>query len=110
MRRGTEATIGKLSDKKGVVWEMDPCDPPDARLNRDMASLGSGDLTMTWRYAHLSQKHLRDSVNLLNDTPCGKQMVNISQKAKRLTTAKLPTSCNSSHFMVGTRGFEPPTP
>jgi hypothetical protein len=34
------------------------------------------------RYAHLSQEHLRDSVNLLNDLPTGKEMVNIFPKMK----------------------------
>jgi len=36
---------------------------------------------MTMRYAHLSQEHLKDSVNLLNDMPGGKEMVNIGLKA-----------------------------
>jgi hypothetical protein len=35
-------------------------------------------MKMTMRYAHLSQEHLRDSVNLLNDLPRGKEMVNTS--------------------------------
>jgi len=36
------------------------------------------------RYAHLSQEHLRDSVNLLNDLPgSGKEMVNIPPKSKK---------------------------
>ena len=39
--------------------------------------LGHADMKMTMRYAHLSQGHLRDSVNLLNDLPCGKEMANI---------------------------------
>ena len=37
--------------------------------------LGHADMKMTMRYAHLSQEHLRDSVNLLNDLPSGKEMV-----------------------------------
>jgi hypothetical protein len=37
---------------------------------------------MTMRYAHLSHEHLRDSVNLLNDLPNGKQMVNNGPKGK----------------------------
>lgn len=44
--------------------------------------LGHADLKMTMRYAHLSHEHLRDSVNLLNDLPSGKQMVNIGPKGK----------------------------
>jgi hypothetical protein len=38
---------------------------------------------MTMRYAHLSHEHLRDSVNLLNDLPSGKQMVNIPLKSQK---------------------------
>jgi hypothetical protein len=41
---------------------------------------------MTMRYAHLSQEHLGDSVNLLNDTPGGKQMVNIGPKVRGANT------------------------
>ena len=44
--------------------------------------LGHADLKMTMRYAHLSHEHLRDSVNLLNDLPSGKQMVNNGPKEK----------------------------
>jgi site-specific recombinase XerD len=54
--------------------------------------LGHADLKMTMRYAHLSHEHLRDSVNLLNDLPSGKEMVNIplkSKKADSLTPANL---------------------
>jgi hypothetical protein len=43
--------------------------------------LGHADLKMTMRYAYLSQEHLRDSVNLLNAMPSGKEMVNIGPKA-----------------------------
>jgi hypothetical protein len=32
---------------------------------------------------HLSQKHPRDSVNLLNDLPCGKELVYTLPKIKR---------------------------
>ena len=45
--------------------------------------LGHADMKMTMRYAHLSQEHLRDSVNLLNDLPSGKEMVNIALKGKK---------------------------
>jgi len=47
-------------------------------------------MKMSMRYAHLSQEHLKDSVNLLNDLPHGKQMVNIGptmQKASNLPIA-----------------------
>jgi len=40
-------------------------------------------MKMTMRYAHLSKEHLRDSVNLLNDLPHSKQMVNIGPKMKK---------------------------
>ena len=49
-------------------------------------ALTLGGLTMTMRYAHLSQEHLGDSVNLLNDTPGGKQMVNIGPKVRGANT------------------------
>ena len=52
-----------------------------ASLKAVQELLGHADLKMTMRYAHLSQEHLRDSVNLLNDMPSGKQMVNITPKA-----------------------------
>jgi integrase len=38
--------------------------------------LGHASLSMTMRDAHLSKEHLRDSVNLLNNLPGGKEMVN----------------------------------
>ena len=53
-----------------------------ASLKAVQELLGHADLKMTMRYAHLSHEHLRDSVNLLNDLPSGKQMVNIAPKAK----------------------------
>jgi integrase len=53
-----------------------------ASLKTVQELLGHADLTMTMRYAHLSQEHLRDSVNLLNDTPSGKHLVNIDPKEK----------------------------
>jgi integrase len=63
-----------------------------ASLKAVQELLGHADLKMTMRYAHLSQEHLRDSVNLLNDLPSGKQMVNTSpksQKADNLVVANL---------------------
>jgi integrase len=53
-----------------------------ASLKAVQELLGHADLKMTMRYAHLSHEHLRDSVNLLNDLPSGKQMVNIGPKGK----------------------------
>ncbi|MBM4295057.1 MAG: site-specific integrase [Deltaproteobacteria bacterium] len=53
-----------------------------ASLKAVQELLGHADLTMTMRYAHLSQEHLRDSVNLLNDLPCGKEVVNIGPRGK----------------------------
>jgi site-specific recombinase XerD len=43
-----------------------------ASLKAVQELLGHGEMTM--RYAHLSQEHLRDLANLLNDLPCGKEM------------------------------------
>jgi len=54
-----------------------------ASLKAVQELLGHADMKMTMRYAHLSQEHLRDSVNLLNDLPCGKEMVNISLQSKK---------------------------
>ena len=54
-----------------------------ASLKAVQELLGHADMKMTMRYSHLSKEHLRDSVNLLNDLPHGKQMVNIGPKAKR---------------------------
>jgi len=63
-----------------------------ASLKAVQELLGHADLKMTMRYAHLSHEHLRDSVNLLNDMPSGKEMVNKplkSQKADNLVIANL---------------------
>ncbi|MBM4294497.1 MAG: hypothetical protein FJ126_06270 [Deltaproteobacteria bacterium] len=63
-----------------------------ASLKAVQELLGHGDLKMTMRYAHLSQEHLRDSVNLLKDLPSGKEMVNIASKAneaQNLSSANL---------------------
>jgi integrase len=54
-----------------------------ASLKAVQELLGHADMKMTMRYAHLSQEHLRDSVNLLNDLPSGKQMVNTPPKGKK---------------------------
>jgi integrase len=54
-----------------------------ASLKAVQELLGHASLAMTMRYAHLSHEHLKDSVNLLNDMPSGKQMVNLGPKAKR---------------------------
>jgi len=44
---------------------------------------------MTMRYAHLSHEHLKDSVNLLNDIPSGKEMVNIGLKNKKASNPEI---------------------
>jgi integrase len=54
-----------------------------ASLKAVQELLGHADMKMTMRYAHLSKEHLRDSVNLLNDLPCGKEMVNFGPKMQR---------------------------
>jgi integrase len=51
--------------------------------------LGHASLAMTMRYAHLSQEHLRNSVNLLNNLPSGKEMVNISPKNKKASNSEI---------------------
>src|SRR4030042_3734162 len=61
-----------------------------ASLKAVQELLGHASLAMTMRYAHLSHEHLKDSVNLLNDMPSGKQMVNIGPKTKR--AKNLPTT------------------
>ena len=54
-----------------------------ASLKAVQELLGHASLGMTMRYAHLSQKHLKESVNLLNDLPLGKEIVNISPQSKK---------------------------
>lgn len=61
-----------------------------ASLKAVQELVGHADLKMTMRYAHLSQEHLRDSVNLLNDLPSGKEMVNIGPKKAK--TENLPSA------------------
>jgi len=53
-----------------------------ASLEAVQELLGHASLATTMRYAHLSHEHLKDSVNLLNDMPSGKEMVNIGLKRK----------------------------
>ena len=51
--------------------------------------MGHKSMTMTLRYAHLTQEHKRNAVNLLNDLPAPKQ----SEKStfhKRKTESKCP--------------------
>lgn len=48
-----------------------------ASLRAVQKLLGHAESRTTDRYAHLSQEHLLDSVNLLNDLPTGKDLVNI---------------------------------
>jgi hypothetical protein len=42
---------------------------------------GRADLNLTRRQAHLSQEHLKDSINLRNDLASGKETVDIGSKA-----------------------------
>jgi len=62
-----------------------------ASLRAVQELLGHSDLKITMRYAHLSQEHLRDSVNLLNGLT-GKQMVNFSPEAKKAANLSSPNS------------------
>ena len=52
---------------------------------------GHADLNLTRRQAYLSQEHRKDSINLLDDMPSGKERVNIGSKANG---AKNPLSAN----------------
>jgi integrase len=64
-----------------------------ASLKAVQELLGHADMKMTMRYAHLSQEHLRDSVNLLNDLPgSGKEMVNIPPKSKKADNLSIATT------------------
>ncbi len=69
-----------------------------ASLKAVQELLGHADLKMTMRYAHLSQEHLRDSVNLLNDMPSGKEMVNIGLKVKKADNPSFANPSNSLHL------------
>jgi len=62
-----------------------------ASLKAVQELLGHADMKMTMRYAHLSKEHLRDSVNLLNDMPNGKEMVNIGPETKRTDNLSIAT-------------------
>jgi len=54
-----------------------------ASLKAVQELLGHASMAMTMRYAHLSHEHLKDSVNLLNNLPSGKEMVNNGLKRKK---------------------------
>jgi integrase len=60
-----------------------------ASLKAVQELLGHASLAMTMRYAHLSHEHLRDSVNLLDDLPSGKEMVNFPPKGKKAENYKI---------------------
>ena len=60
-----------------------------ASLKAVQELLGHASLAMTMRYAHLSHEHLKDSVNLLNNLPSGKQMVNIGPKVKEASNPEI---------------------
>jgi pantothenate synthetase len=59
------------------------------RLKAVQDLLGHASLAMTMRYAYLSHEHLKDSVNLLNDMPSGKQMVNHGLKSKEASNLSI---------------------
>lgn len=60
-----------------------------ASLKAVQELLGHASLAMTMRYAHLSHEHLKDSVNLLNNLPNGKEMVNIGLKSKKASNPEI---------------------
>ena len=60
-----------------------------ASLEAVQELLGHASLATTMRYAHLSHEHLKDSVNLLNDIPSGKEMVNIGLKNKKASNPEI---------------------
>ena len=60
-----------------------------ASLKAVQELLGHADLKMTMRYVHLSHEHLRASVNLLNDLPCGNEIVTIALKGKKADNHKI---------------------
>mgnify|MGYP001154716684 CR=1 FL=1 len=73
--------------------------------------LGHKTMTMTLRYAHLSQEHKKEAVNLLNGLTasekvfCHKSVTNHDLDTKE----GLQNSRNPLKSLVGARGFEPPT-
>ena len=60
-----------------------------ASLKAVQELLGHASLAMTMRYAHLSHEHLKDSVNLLNNLPSGKEMVNIGLENKTASNPQI---------------------
>lgn len=60
-----------------------------ASLKAVQELLDHADMKMTMCYAHLSQEHLRDSVNLLNDLPSSKEIVNITLESKKAGNPKV---------------------
>ena len=56
-----------------------------ASLKAVQELLGHTDISMTMRYAHLSQDHLKDTVNLLNNCPIlGKNYIDPSPTKKAI--------------------------
>jgi site-specific recombinase XerD len=60
-----------------------------ASLKAGQELWGHASLAMTMRYAHLSHEHLKDSVNLLNDLPSGKEMGNNGLKGKKASNPEI---------------------
>jgi integrase len=60
-----------------------------ASLKAVQELLGHASLAMTMRYAHLSHEHPKDSVNLLNNLPSGKEMVNIGLENKTASNPQI---------------------